>query len=544
MSTIPAANRPVAMGVNGMVTSAHPLASLAGQRMLIQGGNAFDAAVATAAALNVVEPYMSGVGGIGVALAYIAKEKRVRALNFSGRTPRSANPDLFTNQNKQTGILAPLIPGNVAGWLTLHENYGILDREQIFQPAIEYAEDGFPVTHLNSRIMARSAIRLSLYPSASIILNNNGGTPPPGSRLTMPFLAESLRKIAKDGKETFYRGELAELIVAGNQELGGLYTLDDFADYEAVWQEPIAIDYRGYKIHTTPPNSSGFQILEALKIMEGLKSKDLIFQHPDTLHFLIEAIKLSVTDRIKYGGDPDHVKTPIKGLLSESYAETQRGRIDPTKVAPVSGEHFTSHIPTGSLLAGSPDEFDGGMTTHFATADRDGNVVTVTQTLGGGFGCAVAPRDTGIFLNNMSFWFDIEEESPNRIGPEKRVDFCLAPTQTLKQGDFLLSIGTPGGWGILQTTPQFIMHVLDHKMNIQEAIEAPRFRCVQGNQVEMEERFPLHVRRALEDKGHDIDIIEAFSMSVGGCQGLQIDSESGVFQGGADPRRDGLAIGW
>ena len=527
-----------------MVTSAHPLASLAGQRMLMEGGNAFDAAVATAAALNVVEPYMSGAGGVGVALAHIGAEGRVRALNFSGRAPRSATPDRFTDDTKQTGILAPLVPGNVAGWLTLHETYGTLDRERLFRPAIDYASDGFPVTHLNSRIMASSAVRLSPFPSGSIILDGNGKTPAPGALLRMPQLAESLRQIAAGGKETFYRGELAQRLVEGNQELGGLYTLDDLADYEAEWQEPISIDYRGYRIHTTPPNSSGFQVLETLKIMEGFSGTDVIFQHPVTLHLLMESIKLAVTDRIRYGGDPDHVRTPLAGLLSDGYAAKQRERIDRAHVSVVSGEHFSRQTPTASLLAGSPNEFDGGMTTHFAAADRDGNVVTVTQTLGGGFGSAVAPGDTGIFLNNMSFWFDLEEGSPNLIGPGKRVDFCLAPTQTLRDGKFFLSIGTPGGWGILQTTPQFLMHVLDYGMNVQAAIEAPRFRCVQGRQVEMEERFPPHVRRALEDRGHDVVVVEGFSMSVGGCHGIQIDSREGVFQGGADPRRDGFAIGW
>ena len=544
LSAHPLANRPVAMGVNGMVTSAHPLASLAGQRMLMEGGNAFDAAVATAATLNVVEPYMSGVGGIGLALAHVAAEGRIRALNFSGRAPQAATPDRFTEDTKQTGILAPLVPGNVAGWLTLHETYGVLDRERVFQPAIDYADSGFPVTHLNSRIMARSASRLAPFPSGSIIIDGNGKTPGPGARLKMPHLADSLREIVSGGKETFYRGELAERIVDGNQELGGLYTLDDLADYDAEWQEPISIDYRGYRVHTTPPNSSGFQVLETLKIMEGFDGPDLIFQHPNTLHLLMEATKLAVSDRIRFGGDPDHVQTPLKGLLSDGYAARQRERIDRERVSFVSGEHFSRQVPTGSLLAGSPDEFDGGMTTHFATADRDGNVVTVTQTLGGGFGCAVAVGDTGIFLNNMSFWFDLEEGSPNLIGSGKRVDFCIAPTQTLKDGNFFLSIGTPGGWGILQTTPQFLMHVLDYGMNVQEAIEAPRFRCVQGQQVEMEERFPVHVRRALEDRGHEVGVVEPFSMSVGGCQGIRVDHDAGVFQGGADPRRDGFAIGW
>ena len=544
LSVYPPASRPVAMGVNGMVASAHPLASVAGLRMLVDGGNAVDAAVATAAALNVVEPYMSGVGGIGLALVYMAREGRVRALNFSGRTPRAAELSRFTEDTKQTGSLASLVPGNVAGWLTLHETYGSLDRERLFQPAIDYAEHGSPVTDLNRRIMGRSAERLASFPSASILLDRQGRPPQVGSRLKMPQLADSLRKIAKHGSDTFYKGELAQRIVRGNREMGGLLTEDDMADYKARWEDPIHISYRGHEIYTTPPNSSGFQILQTLKLMEGFHGPDLVFQHPDTLHLAMEAVKLCVTDRIKYGGDPDYVEIPLGGLLSDAYAESQRRRIDRERAAIVPGEHHSRQVPDGSLRAGSPEEFDGGMTTHFAVADRDGNVVSVTQTLGGTFGSALASGDTGIFLNNMCYWFDLDEESPNVIGPGKRVDFVVAPTQTFKDGRFLLSMGTPGSWGILQTTPQFLMNVLDFGMNVQEAVEAPRFRYVSGLNVEMEERLPAHVRRALVDLGHQVTIIEPWSMSVGGAHAIQADADAGIFQGGADPRRGGAAIGW
>ena len=509
LSVYPSAHRPVAVGVNGVVTSAHPLASVAGVRVLMEGGNAFDAAVTTAATLNVVEPYMSGIGGIGLALAYVASENRVRALNFSGRAPRAAEPSRFTEGTIETGILAPLVPGNVAGWLTLHETYGSLDRERLFQPAIEYADKGFPLTRHNSQIIAATAPRLSLFPSASLMLDSAGRAPRPGSRLRMPQLAESLRKIARDGKETFYRGELAEAIVRGNQEMGGLFTQADLADYEANWQEPILISYRGHEVYTTPPNSSGFQVLQTLKLMEGFEGTDLIFQHPDTLHLMIEAAKLCVTDRIKYAGDPDYVDIPLKGLLSDAYAARQRQRLDREAAAAVSGERYASQVPSGSLTPGSPEEFDGGMTTHFAVADRDGNVVSVTQTLGGRFGSAVAVGDTGIFLNNMSYWFELDGGSPNVIGPGKRVNFVIAPTQTFRDGKFYLSMGTPGSYGILQTTPQFLMNVLDFGMNVQEAIEAPRFRCTVERNVEMEERFPPQVRRVLQDRGHDVVVIES-----------------------------------
>ena len=544
ISVYPSAHRPVAVGVNGMVVSAHPLASLAGLRMLMDGGNAFDGAVATAAALNIVEPFMSGVGGLGVGLVYPAGERRVRVLNFSGRAPKAAEPGLFTDEAKYTGILASLVPGNAAGWLTLHETYGSMELDRVFGPAIEYAEQGFPATQLTSSSITKNRERLSRFPSKSIMLNGDGRAPVPGARLRTPQIGESLRKLAKGGKETFYRGELAEAILKTHREMGGLITEEDLAGYDAEWQEPIQAGYRGYEVHTAPPNSSGFQVLQTLKLLEGFDSEDLSFQHPDTLHLFMEAVKLCVTDRIKYAGDPDYVKAPIKGLLSDAYAARQRKRIDRETASIVSGEHYVEKVAEGSLMSGNPEGFDGGMTTHLAVADRDGNVVSITQTLGGGFGSAVAMGDTGIFLNNMCHWFDLEEGSPNVIGPGKRVDFVVAPTQTFKDGKFFLSMGTPGSWGILQTTPQLLTHVLDHGMNVQEAIEAPRFRYYEGRRVEMEERFPAHVRHALEQRGHEVTVLEPWSASVGGAQGIRVDVAAGVFQGGADPRRDGYAMGY
>ena len=536
--------RPVAMGANGMVSSAHPLASLAGLRVLTDGGNAFDAAVATAAALNVVEPYMSGVGGVGAALAHVAREGRIRALDFSGRAPIAAEPGRFTDDTKEHSILAALVPGNLAGWLTLHETYGSVERERLFQPAIDYAENGFPVSYMASSIIAGQADNLLRYPHSANIFLDGARAPAPGTRIKTPQIADTLRRIVAGGRETFYTGELADRLVAGNRELGGIFTRDDLADYESQWRDPISVTFRGYQVFTTPPNCTSFQVLQTLKLMETVDHADLSYQHPATVHMFLEAVKLSITDRIEYAGDPDHVQAPLNGLLSSGYAESQRARIDREHAAVVSGERYALPRPTGALQPGSPAEFDGGMTTHFAAADRDGNVVTVSQTLGGGFGCGAAVGDTGIFLNNMASFFELDEGSTNCIGPGKRVDFVVSPTQTLRDGTFFLSMGTPGSWGILQTTPQLLMNVLEFGMNVQQAIEAPRFRYYAQRQVKMEERFPLHLRRDLETRGHEVDVIEAWSRLVGGAQGIMVDAEHGTFQGGADPRRDGLALGW
>jgi gamma-glutamyltranspeptidase/glutathione hydrolase len=525
-----------------MVSSAHPLASQAGIQILADGGNAFDAVVAIASTLNVVEPYMSGVGGIGLALAHVASECRVRALNFSGRMPRAATPDRFTKESVQQGILAPLVPGNLAGWLTLHETYGTMDRERLFKTAIGYAEKGFPITYVNSEIMHQAAELLRAFPKSSqTILDSSGNAHPPGTRLVWPDLANSLKLIAEKGADVFYRGEIAERIVKASQEMNGLFTMDDLADYEVQWQEPISMEYEGYTIKTTPPNSSGFQVLQTLKTMEGSGAQ---YQTVDTLHRFMESVKLAVTDRIEWAGDPDYVTAPLAGLLSDEYAAEQRKRIDMTTASDVRGERYADPAPDNPLRPGDPVQFEGGMTTHFAVADRDGNVVTVTQTLGGGFGSGVIAGDTGIFLNNMSSYFELDEGSPNQIGPWKRVDFVVAPTQTFKDGKFHLSMGTPGGFGILQTTPQMLMNVLEYGMNVQQAIEAPRFKYTLGKHVVMEERFPLHVRRALETRGHEVEVVESFSRLVGGAQGIQANQEQGTFQGGADPRRDGVSIGF
>ena len=297
-----------------------------------------------------------------------------------------------------------------------------------------------------------------------------------------PQLARSLRLIAQKGQEVFYRGELAQRIAKAVQELGGLITEDDLAQYEAEWQEPISISYRGFKVSTGPPNLSAFQVLQTLKIMEEFRAMDLIYGSPRTLHLLMEAIKLAVTDRIQFAGDPDVADIPVETLLAEEYAAKQRQRIDPSRAATVMGGRWVKENPAGSLTPGIRAGRTDGSTTHFAVADKDGNVVTVTQSLGSGFGSGIAIGDTGIFLNNITFEFEIDPEctTTNLIAPWKRVEFCVAPTQVLKDGNFFLSIGTPGGHGILQTTTQMLMHVLDYGMNIQQAIEAPRFHYYEG----------------------------------------------------------------
>jgi gamma-glutamyltranspeptidase/glutathione hydrolase len=529
-----------------MVASAHPLASMAGLDVLKDGGNAFDAVVTTASTLGVVESYMSGLGGVGVAVLNIASENRVRTLDFSGRMPSASKPSVFSDETKDHGILASLIPGNLAGWLKLHEEYGSFDLKRLFAPAISYAKNGFPVTHMANGVMSGAAHCLEPFPSSKkIILGSSNSVPLAGSILKMPELAESYRTVAEDGGDAFYRGDLATRIVKGNNDYGGIFTADDMASYKAEWGEPIAIDYRGFRIYTPPPPCSSFQVLQTLKLMEVLTESPMGFQDPQGLHLLIESIKLAAADRINHAGDPDYATAPIKGLLSEGYARQQSKRVNSVaSMGPIAGEHYAKDRIDGVLKHGSPEEFGSGMTSCYSVTDRDGNVVSVMQTLGDGFGSGAAVGDTGIFLNNMAHLFDLDEGSPNQIGPGKRPDLVVSPVLVFSGDKCYLSMGTPGSYGILQTTPQFLMNVLDLGMTVQQAIEAPRMKVIRGRNVHMEEQFPSHVQESLRGLGHEIEIIEAWSRSVGGAQGIMIDREHGTFQGGADPRRDGFALGW
>ncbi len=540
----PPATRPVAMGSNGMVTSGSLLASQAGLDVLKDDCNAFDAIVATATTLGVTEPYMSGPGGTGIALAYVAGEGRIRVLDFTGRAPAAAKSETFTELTKQDGPLSVIVPGNVAGWLVLHREYGKLDWERVIRPAIRYAAEGFPFTYQNSEVTDFYADRLRPYPSAVATLLRGDHAPRPGSRVRMPDLAGSLSKIAKQGLEVFYRGELAQRIVSAVQSMGGILNLDDLADYKAVWQDPIHISYRGREIHVPPPGGTGFQTLETLKIIEGLGDGIPSFHDAHSLHMQMEASKLAIADRIEFGGDPDHVDIPLDGLLSDRYAASQRSRIDPDSASYIASENFVRDVPDEAVRPGRPRDFKGGMTTHLAAADRDGNVVSITQSLGHFFGSGVVAGDTGIFMNDMAMMFDLDEDSPNVIGPGKRAANPMHPTHTTKNGKFLLSMGTPGGFGIPQTTAQLLINVLDFGMNVQQAVEAPEFRHYSGREVRMEERFPWHVRQELARRGHEVTVLEPFSMRVGGAHAIRVNQESGVFEGAADPRRDGFALAW
>lgn len=529
----------------GVVATANYGSSMAGLRMLLKGGNAVDAAVAAAAALNVVEPYMSGMGGVGLLVLSRGFGQERRVLNFTGRTPGAAVPEAFTVESRAEGVRAPLVPGNPAGWLTLHQEYGSLGLQEVLAPATELAAEGTVLSELNSRFFAVNREKLGRYPTSRDAFIHNGSPPVDGEVLRQPALAGSFERVARGGLDAFYRGEIAEEVARFMKAEDGLIDQDDLGTYEPRWDTPIGIDYRDYHVVTTGPNSVGFQILETLNMLEGFDLAGMGHNSADYIHLLTEAIKLAATDRIAYGGDPDYLEIPLDGLLSKEYAGEQRGRIDHRQASVVMGERHNDNPPPKAIVAGNAAIYTRGETTHMAAADSDGTVVTLTQTIGGAFGSGVVAGSTGILMNNLIDWMEIDPASTSRflVAPRRRPATNMSPVQVFKDGVRLLSIGTPGSFGITQTTMQMLLNVLEFGMNVQEAIEAPRFRVMDGVTVNMESRVPEDTVAELAARGHDVQLYGEWSMGVGGGHGISFDPDTGVMAGGADPRRGGYALG-
>ena len=532
------AYRPVVMGTRGAVTSAHPLASMAGIRMLLAGGNAVDAAVAVAASLNVVEPFMSGVGGIGLMLISRAGGRERHVLDFIGNAPRAADPASVTEADLLGGPKSCATPGNFGGWLAALERFGSMPRASVMGPAIALAEDGVPLTWKNVEFFGKARETLARSREAERLYLGNGG-PRPGHVVTYKDLASTLRQVADGGADVFYRGPIAKAIAAAVREAGGWLDETDLAAFVPVWREPVSITYRGREVSSMPPPFSAFQMLETLNVMEGFDLAGFGHNSVEYLHHLIETIKLASADRLAYAYAGD---TPIRGLIAKAYAEAQRARIDPNRAAVSEGERHVKEKLAGQIAEGHPATFADEHTTHFACADAAGTVVSVTQTLGVPFGSGLAVPGTGIVLNNILKWMDLDPASPNVLRPGRKAGTMMSPTQVFHDGAFLLSIGTPGSYGILQTTAQMLMNVLDFGFNVQEAIEAPRVRVYRDRLLDAEARIPEDTRAGLARRGHRVNVVDDWSWIVGGGQGLMRDPDSGALMAGADPRRDGYAL--
>jgi len=554
------AYRPTVMGRRGVVTSAHPLASMAGIEILLAGGNAVDAAVAVGSTLNVVEPFMSSAGGIGLMLISRGGERHV--LDFIGRAPRAADAAGCTEDDLAGGPKSCATPGNLGGWLAALERFGTMDRARVLAPAIGHAERGVPLTFKNVEFFEAARATLGRSREAERLYLGNGG-PRAGGVVTYKELAATFRQVAEGGAEVFYRGPIAKAIARAVREAGGWLGEEDLAEFKPEWREPATIAYRGQQVYSMPPPFSAFQMLETLNILEGYDLRAWGHNSVDYLHHLIEAVKLGSADRLAYAYSG---QVPIAGLLSKKYADSQRARIDAKRAAVSEGERHTRERLPNQITEGRPSTREGYApsdspatregyapsdfpakfadehTTHFACADAAGTVVSVTQTLGVPFGSGFAIPGTGLVLNNILKWMDLDPASPNVVRAGRKAGTMMSPTQVFRDGAFALSIGTPGSYGILQTTAQMLLNVLEFGMNVQEAIEAPRVRVYRDRLVDAEARITPEVRAGLAARGHQVNEIGDWSWIVGGGQGLMRDAASGALMAGADPRRDGYAL--
>ena len=530
-------HRSTVMGRRAMVASAHPLASLAGIRTLVGGGNAVDAAVATMAALNVVEPYMSGLGGGGAMLLHRASGETVM-LDYSGRAPEGIDASMLDAQTVDVGARSVTTPSALAGWLAALERYGSMSIENLFAPAIEYAESGVPLTVKNAMFYESASERLH---GAARDTFYASGPPQAGAIILQPELAETYRTISKFGAEALYDGDIGKRMIAAVQAAGGVLTEQDLANVAVRWADPSVSSYRGYELRTTSWPMTSYEMQLTLNVLEGFDLYESGHNSAQTIHTIAEAMKLSVADRIVYAGAH---QPPPEALLSKSYAKQRRGLIDPAAAHPVEGDRFTRPLPAGSVMPGDPGNFTRECTTHLDVIDQGGNAVSITQSIGAVFGSGFMAGDTGIMMNNFLYFLDIDPRSPNVVRSNGPMLGPLSPTMLFRDGRLFLSIGTPGGFGITQTTVQMISNVVDHGYGVQAAIEAPRFKTVAGNQLVIESRVPGETLDRLRSLGHEVMPVDDWSPAVGGGQGILIDPETGAYSGGADPRRDGYAIGW
>jgi gamma-glutamyltranspeptidase/glutathione hydrolase len=533
--------RPSALGYGGVVTSAHGLATAAGIRTLLAGGNAVDAAVAVAAALGVVEPYMSGLGGGGGVMLITRPDGTTMALDYVGHAPRATDPTVFEDQEAvRLSPRSPCVPGMIAGWLAAHERFGRLEREQIFAPAIELAERGAPVTPMFATVTAHEEAKLRQSAPAVATFLPNGRPPRVGETVQQPALARSLRLVAERGAEVFYRGELGERLVGALAAQGGILTMDDLAELEVFWHEPVATIYRGTRLLGPRPPSTAFQTLETLRLLEGFDLVALAEQPADYLHTLFEVLKLARADRAEHALGPF---ATVEALLTDAYLAERRRLIDPRTALLTEGDRYLEAKPEGMLRAGRPERASEH-TTHFCAADRDGMVVSVTHSLGAAYGCGVMAGDTGIVINNFGYWLDLSPDSPNHMAPGRRMEDPMGPVHVVRDGRLTYAVGTPGSFGIPQTIAQVLINLLDFGLNVQAAIEAPRVRLgALGRQVQIESRVPEAVREDLIARGHEVEVVGAWDILVGGMQAVAIDAATGLLMAGADPRRDGVAFG-
>ena len=516
------------VGLRGMAVSSQPLATQAGLEVLKRGGNAIDATVAMAAVLNVVEPMSTGVGGDAFILIYLAKSGEIRALNASGRAPYGAALDYFREQKiariPDSGMLPVTVPGALDGWAVVTERYGTMSLSELLEPAISYAEEGFPVAEKTAHEWAKSKAKLSAYPNSAANYLIDGRAPSAGEIFRQENLAASLKKIAEKGKEVFYGGELAEEIVGFSQANAGLLSLKDFKDHTSTWVEPIQTSYRGYDVYEMPPNTQGMTVLQMLNMLERFDIASLGYDSAAYVHLLIEIKKLAFADRDRYLADPELARVPVDRLISKAYADERVEEIDPDRAG--------DYSPGLGAVSGD--------TQVFCAVDREGNAVSFINSLFEGFGCGLVGGNTGIMLQNRGKLFSLDPSHPNCVAPHKRPQHTIMPAMVFKDRNPFLIFGVTGAHMQPQGQVQVLANLIDFGMTLQKALDAPRVNHLEGLEVALEAGVAASARKELKQKGHEI----VKAANFGGGQAIMIHPEYGTLIGGSDPRKDGSAMGF
>ena len=516
----------------GIVATAQTLASQAGAQILARGGSAVDAAIAANAVLSVVEPMMNGPGGDLFALVWDAKTGSLIGVNASGWAPKGLSIDYLKKQGMtrmpSSGIHTVTVPGCVAGWEKLHKRFGRLPWRDLFKPAIYYAENGFPVTELIQWDWENTNSRLS--DDARKLYLPNGAAPKVGEIFRNAPLGHALHLIAELGARAFYEGSVGEALLKTSRQLGGTMTGADLSEYDAEWVQPISTDYRGWKVSELPPNGQGIGTLEMLNILENFQIGKYDQASVEALHLEIEAEKLAWSDLGRYVGDPKFAPVPVAGLLSKPYAKQRAASIDPAK----------AHC---EVEAGQPSQDAHGNTTYLSVVDKEGNTVSWIQSNSEIFGSGLLVQGMGFLLQDRGASFDFDPNHPNALAPRKRPFHTIIPA-FLEQGAQHVAFGIMRGVNQPQAQMQFVSNMVDHKMNIQAALEAPRFTKLTsgGCDLFIEARVPEIIRGELEQKGHRLEVLGDFSGLMGGGQAVLHDSATKVNYGASSPRKDGAAI--
>jgi gamma-glutamyltranspeptidase / glutathione hydrolase len=518
---------------HGIAATSQTLASQAAAQVLARGGSAVDAAIAANAVLGLVEPMSCGIGGDLFAIYWDAKTGKLTGLNASGWAPRGLTIDYLKSEGHyampQSGIQSVTVPGCVNGWEKLHKRFGKLPWRELFLPAVYYAEDGFPVTEIIAEVWRDGASKLWGDAAGRQIFLPEDRVPETGQIFRNRRLAAAYKLIAAQGATAFYQGEVARAILKTSARLGGKMSAEDLAEFQAEWVDPVSADYRGWKVYELPPNSQGIAALEMLNIMETFPLFNYAPASVEDLHLKIEAQKLAYEDLRRYVADPHFAQVPTGGIISKGYARERAALIK-------SDEANCGATP------GKPPA-TAGDTIYLSVVDREGNIVSLIQSVYLAFGSGVVVDDFGFHLQNRGALFEMALDHPNGLAPRKRPLHTIIPA-FLEKDNIHIGFGIMGGYNQAQAHAQFVSNLVDHNMNIQSALEAPRFTKLTfgGCDVQIEGRVPAAVRDALTSRGHRLEVLGDFSGWMGGGQAVLHDSETGVNYGASSPRKDGAAL--